>query len=91
LVCVGTLEAAGVGPEDNVAIGGPWGGPVYVGDVMRGPSRRSEAINKGRRGYGRVWGSVGHKVSVFPVVVVGAREWAPASPRGVEECAVIET
>jgi hypothetical protein len=54
LVCDGTLKAAWTGHDDSVAIGGLWGGPVYVGDLMRGPSRRSEAINKGRRGYGGV-------------------------------------
>jgi hypothetical protein len=81
LVCNGTLEAAGAGHHDSVTIGGPWGGPVYVGDVMRGPFRRSEAINKGRRGYGHFWGSVRHKVSAFPVAVGGAREWAPGRGR----------
>jgi hypothetical protein len=49
LVCDGTLEVTGAGHDDSVAIGGPWGGPVYVGNVMCGPSWRSEAINKGRR------------------------------------------
>jgi hypothetical protein len=70
-----------LGQDGSVAIGGPWGGPVYVGDVMRGPSRRSEAINKGWCGYGGVWGSVRHKVSVFPVAVVDVREWAPGRGR----------
>ncbi len=47
LVCNGTLEAAGAGHDDSVAIGGPWGGPVYVGNlVSRPPQRRSEAIDE---------------------------------------------
>jgi hypothetical protein len=44
-------------------------------------SQRLEAIGKGWCGYGELWGSVRHKVFVFPVVAVRAREWAPGRGR----------
>jgi hypothetical protein len=36
LVGNGTLATIGAGHNDSVAIGGPWGGPVYVGGMMSG-------------------------------------------------------
>lgn len=76
LVGNGTLAAGQAGHDDCIAIGGPRGGPAYVGNLMGGScQRRSEVINEGRCGYGGVWGAASHEVPVFPMSVIAFREW----------------
>jgi hypothetical protein len=54
---------------------------MHPGSLFLGFSLFEFSYSSNRRGYGGAGGSVRHKVSVFPVVVVSAREWAPGRRR----------